>query len=86
MDMLTLPAIDFSIPPDEASLRPPARERFAPRLVRATSGEIVSIQDGRKLHLRAPPLSACDVRTADADGAAALPDRLGHRDGAGAGG
>jgi GNAT superfamily N-acetyltransferase len=52
MEMLSLPAIDFSTPPDEASLRPPARERFAPRLVRAISGELVSIQDGRKLHLR----------------------------------
>ena len=50
--MLPLPAIDFSLPPDEASLRPPARERFAPRLVPETSGELVSIQDGRNLHLR----------------------------------
>jgi N-acetylglutamate synthase-like GNAT family acetyltransferase len=53
MAMLSQPAINFYPPPDEMSLRPPVRERFAPRLVRATSGELVSTHDGRKLRLRA---------------------------------
>jgi GNAT superfamily N-acetyltransferase len=51
--MLAMPAIDLSLPSEDATTLPPrSRERFAPRLFRATSGDLVSTQDHRKLRLR----------------------------------
>lgn len=50
--MLALTATDFSAPLDDSVLPPPARQRFAPRLVHAARGDIVSTQDRRQLLLR----------------------------------
>jgi GNAT superfamily N-acetyltransferase len=51
--MPAMPAIDLSLPSEEANtLPPPSRERFAPRLVHSTSGDLVSTRDQRKLRLR----------------------------------
>ncbi len=55
-----MPAIDLSLPSEDATTLPRrGRERFAPRLVHTTVGDLVSTQDQRKLRLRG--IEASDV-------------------------
>src|ERR1700722_20922356 len=59
MVMLPIPAIDFSVPSQNAVLPPRSRDRFAPRLVQVPQGDIVSTHDQRQLRLRS--IDATDV-------------------------